>query len=200
MQILTERYLNLFPGDRAREQYKGEVWDILQKVYEPIGGIKGSGFESPDDMVRRLPMWKLARKNGRIVAVMLYKDKGGRKVVASGSDGSPEGKAALADMAPQEPKRSYGEKSKAALGFFLKTAKNARDQLKTFEEAEKIIGKPIISVRDQWPPLDDEELEATQESLKRYPFLRDYGYFREIGGEWHFKVMFGTTGLTITPP
>lgn len=198
-EILTERYVNLFLNDPRRDQYRDEVWRILQSTYEPIGGIKGSGFSSPDDMVQTLPMWKVARKNGRVVAAMMYKDKGGRKVVASGSDGSPQGLQALADMAPQEAHRAYGEKSKKALGFFLKNVPNAQDLMVPFERAQQTSQDQLISVRDEWPELEPEEHQSTQYALERWPYLRDYGYFREIGGHWHFKVMFGTPGLTIHP-
>ena len=200
-EFLTERYLNLFLSDKhQRERYTQEVWDLLQNVYKTKGGLKGSGFKTPDDMVNKLPMWKLARKNGRIVAVAMYKDKNGRKLVASGSDGSPEGMAALEDMAPHEPMRAYSEKSKEALGFFLREVPNAQDWLIPFEKAQKISADKLISAkeaRDKWPELSDEELDATNLSLNKYPFLIDYGYFRMLDGEWHFKVMLGTPGLTI---
>lgn len=199
-EILTERYLNLFPGDPRREQYRDDVWELLQKAYAPMGGIRGSGFESPDHMVERLPMWKLARKNGRIVAVVLYKDKKGRKAVASATDNSAAADKALADMLPQEPRRAYAEKSKRALGAYMREVPNARDHLLTFTQAQKISDDPLISVRDRWPPLEDEEMDSANFALNRWPFLVDYGYFREFGGEWHFKVMLGTPGLTITPP
>ena len=66
-------------------KYKDEVWNILQLSYQYIGGIKGSGFSSADEMVEKIPYWKLVKKNDKIVAVMLYKDKNGRKMVACGS-------------------------------------------------------------------------------------------------------------------
>lgn len=199
-EILTERYLNLFPGDPRREQYRDAVWDMLQKAYEPIGGVKGSGFLSPDDMVRRLPMWKLARKDGRIVAAVMYKDKAGRKAVAYATDESPEAAEVIADILPQEAQRSYAEKSKKALGAFMRVVPNARDHLFTFERAQSTSEDPLISLKEEWPPLSDDERDSVKYALTRWPFLWDYGYFREFGGEWHFKVMLGTPGLTITPP
>lgn len=194
-EFLTERVLNLFPGDERREKYKQAAYDMLQRTYKSKGGIKGAGFQSPDDMVENIPFWKLVKKNGNIVAGAFYKDKGGRKLVASGTDGSDAGKQAVSSMATPEPKRSYGEKSKEALGFFLKSVDDPQQYLIPFEKAQSISQDPIISVKDAWPELSAEEKESASLSLKKYPFLKDYGYFRDIGGAWHFKVMSGTPGI-----
>ena len=119
------RVLIIEPGigyKEEREQYKDEVYELLQSAYAGIGGLKGSGFNSADDMVKNIPMWKLSRKDGKIVAGVLYKDKGGRKIVASFTDGSTEGKKQLADILKNEFSRSYTEVSEAALGFIKKVA------------------------------------------------------------------------------
>jgi len=60
-------------------------------------------------------------KGGKIKFVIMYKDKGGRKSVAMGSDGSDEAKAAIRKDFKHEIVRSYGEKSKAALGALMKS-------------------------------------------------------------------------------
>jgi len=120
-QIITERYVNLLPDDvDKKRKYMQQVWDVLQKSYAPIGGIKGGVFESPEDMLK-IPMWKLGVRDGRVRAVVMYKDKGGRKSVAVGTDGSDEGKWFIDDIYKNELERSYGEKSKAALGKMMKT-------------------------------------------------------------------------------
>ena len=58
---ISERYVNAVGFDdtamATKEKYKDQVWAILQRSYQSIGGIQGKGFESADDMMK-LPMWK----------------------------------------------------------------------------------------------------------------------------------------------
>jgi hypothetical protein len=196
-QIISESYVNLFQRDRdQREQYKDEVWNILQKSYLAIGGIKGKGFSSPDDMMN-LPMWKLGVRDGQVRAVIMYKDRGGRKSVAVGTDGSPEGAWFISDMFKNELSRSYGEKSKAALGKLMKMF--PFDVLEPFLVSPERVAEmqsddyviPIASVQQEdWP-------SDAQMTINKYPQLVDYGYLRDIGGSMTFKVMLGTPGKNI---
>lgn len=204
-EILVERFINLI-GDRDQErkhQYKQQVFDLLQRSYASIGGIKGSGFGSPDEMVQQIPFWKLATKNGKLVAVTLYKDKQGRKGVASGTDGTELGKQVLQSMVAAEPERSYSEKSKAALVVAMKSMSDSQQQryLIKPDQVAKITGDPVLPVKDlpesDWPITDPDELASTNLVLKRYPQLWHYGYFREIGGSHKFKVMMGTPDQSI---
>ena len=124
-----------------------EVWNILQRTYAPLGGIKGSGFSSKEEMIEKIPFWKLIRKNDRIVAVQLYKDANGRKFVAAGTDGSAEGKELLKKVLSDELRlgRAYGEVSENVLIALTRVMGEA--EMDTFivnpEEVEKIIQKPI---------------------------------------------------------
>lgn len=196
--MVTERVLNLFTGDNDREKYKNEVYNLLVDAYAPIGGIKGSGFTSPDDMVANLDMWKLFKKNDKIVVALLYKDRRGRKLVAAATDGSTEAKRLLASILPIESLRSYVEKSKKSLDFYLRRVPNPTEFIIPFGQAKKASIDDIISVSSDWPTLDGEEAQSTKEMLAKYPFLKEYGYFREIQpGKWFFKVMIGTPGLPI---
>ena len=188
---LNERYVNIINDEETKRKYAKDVWDILQKSYADIGGIKGSGFGSIDDMIKNIPFWKLSVHNKVVDAVALYKDKGGRKLVATGYNGSEVGRLAVTEMARADLQRSYGEKSKGALGSLMKSL--PWDVLKNFmlkpKETDKI--KPIkgMDIKD----LPDD----AQYTLKRYPQLIDYGYLRTIGDEWVFKVSVGTPGKTI---
>lgn len=194
---IAERYVNAI-GTRdlnTKKQYQKQVWDLLQRSYKAIGGIKGNGFQNPDAMLK-LPMWKMAVNNGKVEAVVLYKDKGGRKSVAMGCSGTPYAKKAVADIMKNELSRSYGEKSKAALGTMMKLY--PWDVLEPFvqkpADVKKIAkGDPIVSLKDHRGALPDD----AKMTLKKYPQLKDYGYFREIGGNMVFKVMIGTPGKTI---
>lgn len=96
IEIVQERVLNLFDKHQEeRKKYAQEVFDLLQKAYRKVDGIKGNGFESPEAMTAKIPFWKLVRKNDKIVTVVMYKAKDGRKMVAAGTDGSDVGKEGL---------------------------------------------------------------------------------------------------------
>ncbi len=200
-QIITERYVNAVgfgpEAQQVKQRYLDQVWDILQKSYAPIGGIKGKGFETKESMLD-LPMWKMGIRDGRVRAVIMYKDKNGRKSVAMGTDGSDEGNWFINDIFKNELSRSYGEKSKAALGKMMKTYPFdvlepflvSPDRVAEMNPQDRVI--PIKQVPKQdWPA------DAVM-TLNKYPQLIDYGYLRDITPETTlFKVMVGTPGKTI---
>ena len=204
LSIVQERVLNLFNDNEKhfdiRRQYAKEVWEMLQVAYSKIGGIKGNGFNTIDDMIQNIPFWKLVRKNEKIVAVVMYKGKQGRKMVAIATDGSEDGKIALGtilkdDLFPRDAhqfksgSRSYFEISDKALSLLKNAVGNMellKDMAKTFDEVKRIQkGDEILR-----PPADDGH-------LKRFPELKDYFYQRELGGELHTKIMFGYDGQMI---
>lgn len=87
--ILTEHFVNLItPAEKA--PFKDQVWDLLQTAYAGIGGFKGA--KDADELADTPGLWKLSRRNGKIVTVAVYKDVHGRKSIASGTDGSIEGR------------------------------------------------------------------------------------------------------------
>ena len=53
-EFLSENYKNL-TSIEDKQKYKEQVWDVLDKSYQYIGGIKGSGFESIDAMLNNIP-------------------------------------------------------------------------------------------------------------------------------------------------
>ena len=196
-ESLDERYVNAI-GDRdidLKNQYKKQVWDLLQSSYAKNGGLVGSGFQSMEMMVEKIPMWKMVINNGTVEAVVMYKDKGGRKSVAMGSTGSPYAKKAISNLFPAELQRSYGEKSKSALGALMKIVPWSvlEPYAKTPAQVKKVSKDTITSLKDFKGTLPD-DAKAT---LTKFPVLQPYGYFREIGGKLSFKVMIGTPGKTI---
>jgi hypothetical protein len=196
-QCLDERYVNAI-GDRdidLKNQYKKQVWDLLQSSYAKNGGLIGNGFQSMEIMVQKIPMWKMVINNGTVEAVVMYKDKGGRKSVAMGSTGSPYAKKAISNLFPAELQRSYGEKSKSALGALMKIVPWSvlEPYAKTPAQVKKVSKDTITSLKDFKGTLPD-DAKAT---LTKFPVLQPYGYFREIGGKLSFKVMIGTPGKTI---
>ena len=157
----------------AKKKYVDEVWQILQDSYKYCGGIHGSGFKSKQDMIDNIPFWKLQKKGGKIVACVMYKDKGGRKMVALGSDGSPEGKKAVRQFIFDDIKhqRAYGEVSDAVQRFIIKHL--TEDEIEKYfvpaERVEAILHKPVKPTGK-------------------------FTYTREIGGHEHEKMMYGVPG------
>lgn len=194
-RFLEERFVNALPKDQElKQKHADAVWDLLQKSYAPIGGIKGKGFSSKSDMMN-IPFWKMIMKDGEIKGVVLYKDKGGRKSVAAGTDGSEYAKVKVADIMKNDLKRSYGEKSKSALGTMMKQLPwdVLQKFTKTPKEASKILGKDVVSVKKYKGQLPDD----AKQTLAKYPQLKDYAYLRDLNGTMTFKVMFGTPGKSI---
>lgn len=179
---LSEKFLNLFKVE-AKQKHVDAVWDILQKSYKPIGGIKGGGFSSKEDMIARIPFWKLGKKDGKIRAVVMYKDKAGRKRVAAGTDGTKEGSQLLKAIVIEDLKqqRSYSETSGPLLKFIKRALSPAEFEKYTipFEQVQKI--------------------KAGSGDEIKYDSDIDDGrhYKRKVGGEWIGKVMLGTSGRDI---
>ena len=170
-EYLTESYVNI-TSEHEKEVYAEQVFEILQKSYAKIGGIHGSGFSSPEDMIKNIPYWKLFKRNDKIIACVLYKDTNGRKLVALGSDGSDEGKNVAKRMLRDdiEHDRAYGEISDAVLRYLQKTY---GDELHKFLVPSKEVGN--ILNKDVTP-------------------TGTYTYKRSIGGVEHEKAMYGSLG------
>jgi len=98
-------------------EYADQVWNMLQLSYADIGGIKGKGFSNQAEMIATIPFWKVATVDGIAVAVVMYKEKGGRKSVACGTNGTPAGKLKLKKIIEEDFQRSWGEKSHKILLF-----------------------------------------------------------------------------------
>lgn len=186
-KYLSERYVNVLSVD-DKEKNKETVFKLLTDSYASIGGLKGNGFRSPDDMVKNIPMWKMVRRNGKIVAVAMYKDKNGRKRVAVGSDGTQEGKAAVASIFKEDFARAYFEISERSLGFHVKIL--GYDFIKS--NAVKPENVKGITGDDVEYPVGDDDPE-----VKKHPQLKEFFYRRSVGGHMHTKILLGTTGKKI---
>lgn len=190
-QYLEERFVNLLHDDPRKHDYAHEVHGLLQKSYSKIGGIHGSGFRDPHDMVKNIPMWKLKKKEGKIVSAVLYKDKAGRKSVATASDGTDEGKKGVAEIYRDDLKhgRSYGERSSAALSFTKRIV--GSDELKNHVVPYHHVHKHLDANDEiRKPPHDDPDVQ-------KHPEFKDHFYQRKIGNEWHTKLMLGKPGMKI---
>lgn len=187
-QFLEERYVNLFTPEDI-EPYAEKLHKMAHDTYADKGGLAASGFESPHAL-KTLPMIKVHKKNGEVIAASFYKDKDGRKAVATAHDGSTEGKKASVRMLGDEldQNRSYAEVSKAPLALMKrKMGGDVRPIAHPFDQAVKQF--PNEQLRK--PPSDDPE-------LIKHPELSDHLYQRQLGdGEWHTKLMVGAPGKKI---
>ena len=194
-EYLAERYINLIGKDKEKEEYAEEVFDMLTRSYAKIGGLKMNGLSSKEEMVKQIPFWKLSKKNDKIVAVALYKDKAGIKIIAVSTDGTEEGKKALQDIYKSDFDRAYFEVSGASLGLILRTVGEdfALKYVKRISEVKKIMGDNAIEEANPKSP----EIEIF---LKKYPKITQYFYQREIAGKMHHKILLGKTGKVILEP
>ncbi len=198
LNALNENVKNLLIKDmELKKKYSLEVWSILQEAYSSIGGLKGSGFNSVDDMIENIPFWKLIMKDSIVHGVVMYKDSGGRKAVALGAlKGSSYGITMIKSIFKDTFKVSFGELSKAALNMALKSVPYhiVRQLIHTPESAEKILGKETTPIKDI--PKDEWPSDAIV-TIKKFPWLLDYGYLRILKGKPYFKVLIGKEGLQI---
>jgi hypothetical protein len=162
--IILERFVNLHTKQEMLP-YIDTIWDILQKSYAPIGGFLTAS--SKEDLINKTGLAKLVRKDGKIVAVKIYKDDKGRKSIAAGTDGSEEGKRWLIKMFQEDVNlgRAWGEFSGKAEHLMLKHGGVPMPNAL----AAQVLGKPIISLHPD-----------------------GFHYTREIMGEPHEKILIGT--------
>jgi len=166
-EFIFESIINLF-DESDKGIYVDEVWNLLMNSYKDIGGIKGSGFENKEAMKKKMKLWKLSRKNGKINAGLLYKDKGMRKTVAVFTDGSLEGKKALESMLKDDFSRSSIEVSHSLLKFIKKKMPSlVRKYAIPSDKVSSIIGKDI-------------------------EIVSEYEYIRDINGTLIRKMMIGS--------
>lgn len=197
-QYLSETYKNLLDKDlEEKRKYIDEVWDLLQKSYAPIGGIKGNGFGSKEDLIEKIPFWKLLIKNKKVIVAIFYKNKGGRKIVAIGTDGSDLAKIWLQKIYKESLGVAYGEQSGPALAYAMKSIdfKILKNFLLTPKEVSKITGETVTSINKFDPENLEKKDKLTYDRFKDK--LSDYFYVRELGGEMHLKVSFGTPNIPI---
>jgi len=142
---------------------------LLQSSYASIGGLKGSGFKSVEDMVNNIKLWKLAKDNGKIVAGILYKDKHNiRKTVAIFTDGTKKGKEKFKNMIKDDFERASIEVSHDLLKYIQR---NLTSLVKKYaipsDKVSNILGKDI-------------------------KIIDKYRYERDINGTKIIKMMLGT--------
>ncbi|MFA7408578.1 MAG: hypothetical protein WCY93_12270 [Anaerolineaceae bacterium] len=195
-EFLAENYKNLIGPDSEdkRRHYADQVWKILVKSYQPMGGLKGNGFNSKEDMIKNIPFWKLYTKGDKVVAAAFYKDRNGRKAVAIATDGSDLGRVIVSQIFKASLGVAWGEKSGPALATMMKVA--------PFEDLKSFILEPKVVAKLLDDPIETEvnpdKLDPKDRfTWDKFPQLRPYFYVREIGGEKHLKASFGTPDTKI---
>lgn len=196
---LEEGFVNaiLAKDDASRQKYALQVWDILQRSYAKIGGIKGSGFSSVEDMIAKIPFWKLYLDGDRLRVAVMYKDNGGRKLVAIGTDGSAKALRVLSDVMRESFRVSFGEYSKGLLVFILKNVPESivLKHILTPAQIAKILDDTIIVPTQEYV---NDNLETSDQALyNRFKKWHKYFYVRNIGGKPFLKIAIGSPNLAI---
>ena len=71
---LNEHYITLI-NNTNMNRYIDVVWDMLQAAYKDIGGFLTA--KTPIELIKKSSLWKLVRKNNKIVACAIYTSKMG---------------------------------------------------------------------------------------------------------------------------
>lgn len=173
--LFLEHYVTLFNDNEKDEQkkrkYLNQVWDILQKSYAKIGGI--AGMDEPETLMADNLMWKLVTRNNKVVACSIYKYNGSaRKIIAGGTDGTPQGKEDFYKMCEEDVKRiernTWAEVSGSMEGVFIFKLNATPIPAKQAKDILKDMGKDIISISND-----------------------EFHYTRKIGNKQYEKIMFG---------
>lgn len=175
--LVNEHFVNCH--DRSdMKKYADDVWKILVRSYEYCGGM--AGMDSPEQLIDETSMWKLVRRDGKIVACIVYTDKrGGRKACYAGSDGSEQGTKDLLKIMNEDSllpdREAWGEYSGKAASTMIKQGATP---------VPASIAKEVMK--------DKKFLEIKPDG---------YYYTRNIGGHPHTKIMMGyPRGKTTTVP
>lgn len=156
--------------EKHREDHRQEIHDMIRHAYKSIGGYGGLGHgtEAESKAIHTDisdSLIKATKRNGKITAVNLYKQKHGRKSIASAMDGTEQGKKDYikTKLDDHEQKRAWGEVSGAV------------------EKIQRRIGVPVIPNR-RAKELLGKDVDHDQNGEH---------YTRDIGGDKHTKVMMG---------
>lgn len=160
---LLEHIVNAWSKDEM-EKHKNEVWELLQTAYRDIGGFAAAS--DPNDLIASTTLWKMVRRDGKIIAVVVYRDQYGRKSLGMGHDGTRASIAeALAIIGEDISRlRSWAEVSGAPEKLMMR--KGAIPIPNRYAAA--LTGKSILSYNDD-----------------------GYHYTRLIGGKPYEKIIVG---------
>lgn len=172
-EFLAEHVLSIglnASHESHREKHRQEIHDIIHSSYKSIGGYGGhaSGSHEESQAIHHditHSHIKAVKRDGKITAVNLYKDKFGRKSIASGTDGSEQGKKDYIKIKSEdhEQKRAWGEVSGKA------------------EHLMKKVGHPVVP----------NHMASHLTGKTVTPHEDGEHYTRSIGGHDHVKTILG---------
>ena len=171
--ILTEKVLSIGLNpehEKFREKYRTQIHDIIHTSYVKAGGYGGlaSGSKAESDAINAdidSSLIKATRRGDVITSVNLYKKAHGRKSIASGTNGTPQGKIDYmkGKLEDHEQQRAWGEVSGAA------------------EHIQRKLGAPVIKSARAKELLNKDVVAHTDTEH----------YNRKIGPDMHTKIMMG---------
>lgn len=165
--ILNEHYVTV-TNNNDMNKYVDIVWDMLQNAYKEIGGFLTA--KTKDELIKKSSLWKMVRRNGKILAVKIYTSKkGGRKSIACATDGTPEGKDALYSILKEDIKMMDQRQAWAEVSGKMEYLYNK-------------FGGVVVPSKYVQDILKDKEIFGQKD---------DGHYSRNIKGEPHEKIMFG---------
>lgn len=152
-----------------REKHRQEFHDMLRKSYETIGGYSGlaSGSKEESDSIHNditHSLIKATRRDDKITSLRLYKKSHGRKGIAIGTNGTPQGIRDFRKGATEDhtQKRSWSEVSGAP------------------EAISRRMGVPVV-----------DSSHAKRLTGKDVTVIDNERYSRKIGGHDKVKVIMG---------
>ena len=164
---LNESIKTLFADDE-RLAIADEVLSMARENYKRAGGIKGDGVNSPEELVASTKLWKIIRRNNKMIGGILYKDRGGRKGVLMFHDKSDQAKRDIAKLIEDDLRlnRAFYEVSANILAWLNKYFDYKKYLVPSNRVGQMLAGKDV-------KPIDD------------------FAYNRNIGGQGHPKYMLG---------
>lgn len=176
-QNLSEKILSIGLNSehgKHREKYRQQIHDLIQTSYKDAGGYGSlpSGSKEESNAINNditSSVIKAVRRDSKITAAVLYKKQHGRKAIASGTDGSQQGKSDWKNIKSTDisRKRAWAEVSGKP------------------EHMMRKIGAPEIPVGEV-PNLLGKKIEPADNNY----------YTRTIGGQKHRKIAMGFTDKT----
>ncbi|UBZ07265.1 hypothetical protein LDL76_00800 [Salegentibacter mishustinae] len=186
--------VKIFKAENLSEkrQYANQVYKLLEVAYTDCEGIRlANGFNSPDDMINTIPVWRLTFKNSELISAMVFKEKtGSSKMVAYAPLSAIDPNIRKSDLLFML-NNSYAELSGKLLSITLKEIPSEWQNYVS-DRPEVFLQKNLITLSDY---LKTEILPSNSEGMYRklemdYPELIKYCYLRKIGDEFKMKILF----------
>ena len=168
-KLYLEKFVNLW-NKEDMSKYIDEVYDIMVKSYESIGGFLTAN--SPQELQNKTDLIKIIKRQGKISAVSCYKvSNNQRKLICGGTDGTERGKNDLYMIINEDIKQiyrnAYAEVSGKLEHIYLKRGAN-------------IIPNNVVSL------IIDKEIEPDPDG---------FHYYREIMGQKIKKLLVGNVNI-----